>query len=106
MPGKPGIICIEGTESNCTEAWGIIRSWNWKKINVKHQEKEDLPSEQSSIECIDKIRKFSGFDEIGFVKNGDTRDYHMDMGEFSKYLDQHMCLYMFKILFGFEKQNI
>jgi len=105
MPGKPGIICIEGSENNCMDAWGIIRSWNWKKINVKNQEKEDLQSGRGD-ESIDKFRRFSGFDEIGFVKNSDTRDYHMDMGEFSKYLDQHLCLYMFKILFGFEKQNV
>lgn len=105
MPGKPGIICMEGTESNCNDAWKIIRSWNWKKINVKHEEKEDLESEHCDNESIDKLRRFSGFDEIGFVKNSNTRDYHMDMGEFSKYLDQHRCLYMFKVLFGFEKQN-
>ena len=99
MPGKPGIICMEGTEKNCSDAWGIIKSWNWKKINVKHQESDVL----DNAECVDDIRRFQGFEEIGFVKNSDTRDYHMDMGEFSKYLDEHMSTYIFKILFGFEK---
>ena len=56
-----------------------------------------------NVECVDEIRRFQGFEEIGFVKNSDTRDYHMDMGEFSKYLDEHMSTYIFKILFGFEK---
>ena len=104
MPGKPGIICLEGTENNCTDAWNVIKSWNWKKINVRHQEDEKFDAESDQL-SIDSFRRFRGFQEIGFVKNSDTRDYHMDMSEFSKYLDQNNCLYMFKILFGFEKQS-
>ena len=38
MPGKPGIVCLEGVSGNVAEAWSIIKSWNWKKINVKLQE--------------------------------------------------------------------
>ena len=102
MPGKPGIICIEGTENNCNDAWSIIKSWNWKKINVRHQEEEKVEDHEQSINVF---RRFNDFQEIGFVKNSDTRDYHMDMSEFSKYLDQNNCLYMFKLLFGFDKQH-
>ena len=102
MPGKPGIVCLEGTENNCNDAWSIIKSWNWKKINVRHQEGEKAEENEQSINVF---RRFNDFQEIGFVKNSDTRDYHMDMSEFSKYLDQNNCLYMFKLLFGFDKQN-
>ena len=102
MPGKPGIVCLEGTENNCNDAWSIIKSWNWKKINVRHQEVEKAEENEQSIYVF---RRFNDFQEIGFVKNSDTRDYHMDMSEFSKYLDQNNCLYMFKLLFGFDKQN-
>ena len=102
MPGKPGIVCLEGTENNCNDAWSIIKSWNWKKINVRHQEVEKAEENEQSINVF---RRFNDFQEIGFVKNSDTRDYHMDMSEFSKYLDQNNCLYMFKLLFGFDKQN-
>ena len=102
MPGKPGIICLEGTENNCNDAWSIIKSWNWKKINIRHQEVEKAEENEQSINVF---RRFNDFQEIGFVKNSDTRDYHMDMSEFSKYLDQNNCLYMFKLLFGFDKQN-
>jgi len=94
MPGKPGIICMEGSERNVNEAWAIVKSWNWKKINVRLQETDDSRGD------IDDARRFSSFEEIGFVKPGETRDYHMDMGEFHKYLDQHDCGYMFKELFG------
>ena len=51
---------------------------------------------------MENFRKFDKFEEIGFVK-GDTRDYHMDMGEFFKYLQNHNCEYMFKELFGIDK---
>jgi len=91
MPGKPGIICMEGSDRNVSEAWGIIKSWNWKKINVKYLESE-LGMEDA--------RRYTSFEEIGFVKSSDTRDYHMDMGEFHKYLESHGCGYMFKELFG------
>ena len=96
---------MEGAEHNCNDAWSIIKSWNWKKINVRHQEEEKV-DENSDHQTIEIFRRFKGFQEIGFVKNGETRDYHMDMSEFSKYLDQNDCLYMFKILFGFEKQVV
>ena len=61
--------------------------------------------DEKSAETADGFRRFKDFQEIGFVKNSDTRDYHMDMTEFSKYLELNNCLYMFKLLFGFEKQN-
>jgi len=104
MPGKPGIICMEGSENNCSEAWSVIKSWNWKKIHIKHQETGDFHNEAGvKLENIERFRRFTGFEEIGFVKNSDTRDYHMDMGEFSKYLEKNQSLYMFKALFGFDK---
>ena len=38
MPGKPGIVCLEGILDVCNDVWSIIKQWNWKKINVKFQE--------------------------------------------------------------------
>lgn len=99
MPGKPGIICLEGSVRNCTEAWGIIKSWNWKKINVKIQEEEQVRNQEQE----QKFRKFEKFEEIGFVKNSENRDYHMDMGEFFSYLKGHQSEHMFKELFGITK---
>ena len=96
MPGKPGIVCLEGILDVCNDVWSIIKQWNWKKINVKFQE-DPSPNQEKK-----DFFKFEKFEEIGFVK-GDTRDYHMDMGEFFKYLKEHKCEYMFKELFGIEK---
>ena len=95
MPGKPGIICLEGTARNVNDAWSVIKGWNWKKINVKIQEtfKDDCD------------KRFIDFNEIGFVKNSDNRDYHMDMGEFFRFLKQHESEYMFKEFFGINKTS-
>ncbi len=98
MPGKPGIICLEGLARNCIDAWSVIKSWNWKKINVKIQEEEEV-----HVNALDKCRRFTAFEEIGFVKNSDSRDYHMDMGEFFAYLKRNESEYMFKELFGINK---
>ena len=95
MPGKPGVICIEGMSNNCSSWWGLVRHWNWKKINVKIQ--EDLETLD-----IDEKRLFKTFEEIGTVKNA-GRDYHMDMGEFFRFLEAHHCAWIFKELFGIEK---
>ena len=95
MPGKPGVICVEGAAQNCVDWWGLVRHWNWKKINVKIQEDSDT-------EDVDGERLFTKFEEVGVVKNS-GRDYHMDMGEFFKYLENHQCAWAFKELFGIEK---
>ena len=77
MPGKPGIVCLEGILDVCNDVWSIIKQWNWKKIHVKFQENQSPNQEKDFL-------KFEKFEEIGFIK-GDTRDYHMDMGDFFKY---------------------
>jgi hypothetical protein len=103
MPGKPGIVCLEGILEICIEVWTIIRSWNWKKINVRVQDFDEMFDDPELFE-MNWTRKFDKFEEIGIVK-GDTRDYHMDMGEFCKYLHLHNCDNMFKELFGIDKSS-
>lgn len=98
LPGKPGLICVEGNGDMVTDWWAVVRNWNWKKINVKIQEEEEVKSEN---ECLQK-RIFSRFEEIGVVKET-LRGNHMDMGEFYKYLEIHDAAWAFKELFGIEK---
>jgi hypothetical protein len=40
---------------------------------------------------------------LAFVKAGESRDYHQDMGEFFFFLKKHNSEYMFKELFGIDK---
>merc|ERR1712176_1540576 len=46
-------------------------------------------------------RKFADFEEISFdVKQGQGRNYHMDMGKFLDFLKSHDCESIFKLYFG------
>ena len=98
LPGKPGVVCLEGEECNVEEYFSHLRRLNWKKITCRHREK--------GIEnkSIDNQRKFSGFDELFFEVHG-TRENHMDMGQFLHYLEQHNLGYIFQVLFGIEGKS-
>lgn len=95
MPGKPGIICVEGLRENTEEFWNTLRSWSWKKLIIRHEETLD------DVEDVGKVRKFGALKEISFdVRHGGGREFHMDMAGFNKYLTEHGCENMFSILFG------
>ncbi|XP_026479159.1 RWD domain-containing protein 2A-like [Ctenocephalides felis] len=94
LPGKPGIVCIEGELRNCEEWWSAIKSMNWQKINV---------IKRDTLDDYENERHFHDFEEKIFQKNVvKSTDKHMDMGEFFKFLEQHNCGHMFKYYFGFE----
>ena len=96
MPGKPGIIVIEGETANVEEFWRRIRSMTWKHIVMK---------ERTDLECfcdtLDKLRSFEGFKEMSFEpKAGRCRDYHMDLGLLLVFLKEHGFEDMFEVYFG------
>jgi len=116
LPGKPGIICVEGFESACKKFWDEIRSWSWKKIALKHSEIFPIEKEKGSLKDkgspkIEKgsqkiFNKFPAFAEQSFnVRAGPGSGFHMDMGVFKQYLIDHDCGHAFAILFGFEKSE-
>nr|ACO11565.1 RWD domain-containing protein 2A [Caligus rogercresseyi] len=92
LPGKPGIICLEGMRTE--EVWSRIKSWNWKKIGVRIIE-TSKPNEGEEEFC-----RFKDFKEMNFLKSDQTRDYHMDFGEFRKFLSEHDSEYIFKEIVG------
>lgn len=85
LPGKPGIVCIEGEESNCKEWWRIIKGMTWQKIMLKRTEVFD-PDEKN------KQAKFNKFEEMHFENA---------MSSFSKYMDQMGFSSVFNEIFGF-----
>ncbi|CAG9791964.1 unnamed protein product [Diatraea saccharalis] len=91
VPGKPGIVCIEGMDFNCNEWWKDIKSMNWKKIAVRKTEVFDI-SEQGMHQ------KFLNFEEKHF-KNSTSK--HSDMKEFSKFMEEHGLSKAFNDVFGF-----
>lgn len=94
LPGKPGVVCIEGTAEDCNNWWSFIKSMCWKKIVVKFIENEVL-------EDLHQFRRFKKFEELGFQTEG-NRGNHMSLGGLAKYLEEHKCGHMFKELFGLE----
>lgn len=95
LPGKPGVVCIEGNENDVEEYYSKLRRLNWKKITCRHREIGDTTKD------IDSQRIFTGFVELSFDVHG-TRESHMDMGQFYQYLEKHSLGYMFTMLFGVE----
>ena len=89
LPGKPGVVCVEGTVDNTKEFYSVLRRWNWKSIACRRREVE-------SSGC--GLRKISGFQELVF----DTDGHRQNMGQFLEYLKAHGLEYMFKELFGVE----
>lgn len=99
LPGKPGIICFEGPSEECLNAWSTIKNLTWKRIGLKHQEDVEIVDGQD----VGSLRKFEKFSEVAFnTKQNASRDHHMDMGEFAKFLSEHGCENIFEVLFGIE----
>ncbi|XP_044727980.1 RWD domain-containing protein 2A isoform X2 [Chrysoperla carnea] len=100
LPGRPGIICIEGTSQDASDWWLKIKSMAWKKIICRKCEK--IPVKEG--EDFNKLRKFDSFKEIAFQSQNLTSK-HMDMGELYKYLEEHDCAYAFKEYFGLDGKS-
>lgn len=94
LPGKPGVVCVEGSVRNTREFYAVLRSWNWKSIACRRREVEPTGD-------VSSHRRLTGFGELSFDVHG-HRQGHMDMGQFLAYLRQHNLHYIFKELFGVE----
>lgn len=93
-PGKPGVICFEGTSSNVDDVVKIVKGWQWQKLKI-------VRVEASHESAVEKFYNFAKFNEI-LTTEVEGEMGRMDSGEFFKYLESHKCGYMKKELFGFE----
>uniref|UniRef100_K1QLE3 RWD domain-containing protein 2B n=1 Tax=Magallana gigas TaxID=29159 RepID=K1QLE3_MAGGI len=101
LPGKPGVICVEGYSRNVDDYWHRLRGMNWKRIVIKEKEETDIGDDD-----IDKHRKFSNFEEKVFnVRGGKGREYHMDFGQLHSYLEEHQSGHLFSIYFGVDGKS-
>lgn len=98
MPGKPGVICVEGYSQNVEEYWYRVRRMSWKKIAIK--EKEEFNIGDKSLK---EFQKFSSFEERVFdARAGKGREYHMDLGKFNEFLQERDLGWIFGLYFGVE----
>ncbi|XP_022371650.1 RWD domain-containing protein 2B isoform X1 [Enhydra lutris kenyoni] len=100
MPGKPGVVCVEGPQSACEEFWSRLRKLNWKRILIRHR--EDIPFDGTN-DKVERQRKFSSFEEKVFGVNG-ARGNHMDFGQLYQFLNAKGCADVFQMFFGVEGQ--
>uniref|UniRef100_A0A182SDB8 RWD domain-containing protein n=1 Tax=Anopheles maculatus TaxID=74869 RepID=A0A182SDB8_9DIPT len=104
-PGKPAIICVEGSQHDTQAFWRTIKPLKWQKIQIKFNETETVSSENEMA----ALRHFqSGFREELFCEmdeDSDTEDQPMSMSLFMKFLEKHNCGYIKKELFGFHNSS-
>lgn len=91
LPGKPGIICIEGDESACNDWWQDIKSMTWKKIMIR---KTEIFDEKSNC-------RFNNFEELHFQSSANSKN--ANMREFSKFMIEHGFSDIFNEFFGFNE---
>lgn len=91
MPGKPGIICVEGQDSDVNEYWIRLRNLTWKKLQIK--EKESLG------DASNNNLRFNQFEELAFFHDNHTKQ---DLGQLHQYLHDRQLERMFNLYFGFE----
>ncbi|CDQ93572.1 unnamed protein product [Oncorhynchus mykiss] len=104
MPGKPGIICVEGPQSACEDFWARVKVLTWKKIIIRHREDVAVDSrsaEASVADNTDSLRRFTGFEEAMFDPHG-NRGNHMNLGQLYQYLNERGCGDVFQLYFGIE----
>lgn len=101
MPGKPGVICVEGYSQNVEEYWYRVRRMSWKKIAVKEKEQFHLGDKD-----LKEFQKFSSFEEMVFdARAGKGREYHMDLGKFYEFLQERDLGWIFSLYFGVEGKS-
>ena len=96
LPGKPGLVCVEGPRGKVEEFWQRLRSLNWKKLVLKDQEEYDI-----GPGGVTELQKFDDFAEQCFEpREGKGREYHMDLGMFADFLEKHNCRDAFNLFFN------
>lgn len=93
LPGKPGVICIEGEDVDCKDWWKDIKAMNWQKIVLRKTEEFDQTEQKG-------YQKFFKFDELIFPNPSTRSSKHADMSQFSKFMDQHGLTPVFNEIFG------
>ncbi|XP_063812466.1 RWD domain-containing protein 2B isoform X2 [Pseudophryne corroboree] len=102
MPGKPGIVCVEGAQEACEEFWSRLRKLTWRRILIKHKEDIQLSCPASDTHTsIQKLRKFPALEEMAFDVHG-ARGNHMDLGQLYQFLQEKGCAEVFPMYFGIE----
>ncbi|XP_042189894.1 RWD domain-containing protein 2B [Callorhinchus milii] len=105
MPGKPGVVCVEGSQSVCEEFWTRLRRLTWQRILIRHREDVALDATNGDLDAkIETFRKFTNFEEKIFDTRG-SKGNHMDLGQLYQFLNESGCRDIFQLYFGVEGKS-
>jgi hypothetical protein len=96
MPGKPGMICVEGETDSVQEFWIKLRSLAWHKLQIKDTQTFQLNEDRSNL---NEFSKFDNFEEKIFSINNDA---NIDLGQLFSFLKEKNLNYIFSMYFGVE----
>ena len=96
MPGKPGMICVEGETDSVQEFWIKLRSLAWHKLQIKDTQTFQLNEDKSNL---NEFSKFDNFEEKIFSINNDA---NIDLGQLFSFLKEKNLNYIFSMYFGVE----
>lgn len=133
LPGKPGIICVEGYQRDTQEFWRAIKAMHWQRIQLRLEETAAIEDCSDDDVELNRFRKFNRFEEdtnFTVVVNGhaggggasghnnnDSDDENLNnnagagegevlrlnMSTFTTFLEQHNCGHVMSSLFGFKQ---
>jgi len=89
LPGKPGFIAVEGETEVCYDYWKNLKSWGWKRIELRHEEK-DFSGEL----CFE-----GKMQELHFLNPTSSRNNCIDYGRFREFLVERRLGSVFEVLF-------
>lgn len=99
IPGKPGIICVEGCRDDADTFWQRIRGMQWQKIVLKHRDDQVAHDDVT----FTGLRCFEQFEEKFFEPRPcKGRGAHMDRGLLYQFLLQKGFAHIFPMYFGVE----
>jgi len=89
LPGKPGFIAVEGETEVCYDYWKNLKSWGWKRIELRHEEKDF-----SGEFCFE-----GKMQELHFLNPTSSRNNCIDYGRFREFLVERGLGSVFEVLF-------
>eukprot|EP01124_Arcella_intermedia_P004599 TRINITY_DN12604_c0_g2_i1.p1 TRINITY_DN12604_c0_g2~~TRINITY_DN12604_c0_g2_i1.p1 ORF type:complete len:162 (-),score=42.97 TRINITY_DN12604_c0_g2_i1:25-480(-) len=96
LPGKPGVVCVEGLKENVELFYARLKTLPWQKLGSKHRVEEEC-----SMDGMSRLRKFEKLRELDVEYQGTKSS----LGELRQQLVLKGLDYVFGEVFGIGTDN-
>ncbi|XP_077999249.1 RWD domain-containing protein 2B-like [Glandiceps talaboti] len=96
MPGKPGIICVEGLEMNCEDYWQRLKHFKWKRLECRNRIDVVIPTTELTSQRLFHDFKMKTFDVQ------DVKSNTMNLAQLQQFMTQNNCGEVYPFLFDFK----